>query len=222
MKVATQVGFLGLGTHLTENLQMSGVRLRAGVSIVFNNEAKAESIIAAEGWNTLSTSVTNVSRTVRDRLENNDEEHDAAPDEENQVRQPDDDIMLNGINVSDRFKLYRQQSQEKSEQAGFHVDADLHDLAALRNVMLLKDNEYAKSQVSCFGLETLTMLHETLVDKYLNSQITFETKIFDKITSVLRGLSVRTERRKIKQLINDIAKEASDEDDKLIDIITNW
>ncbi|KAI7875547.1 uncharacterized protein EV154DRAFT_472758 [Mucor mucedo] len=185
------------------------------------SEAKAESNIAAEGWNTLSSSVTNVSRTVRDRLENNDEEHDAALDEENQVRQPDDDIILSGINVSDRFKLYRQQSQERSEQAGFHVDADLHQLAALRNVILLKDNEYADSQVNCFGLETLTMLHETLLDKYLNCQITFETKIFNEITSVLRGLSVRTERRKIKQLINDIAKEASDEDDKLIDIIIN-
>ncbi|KAI9473388.1 MAG: hypothetical protein EXX96DRAFT_541095 [Benjaminiella poitrasii] len=194
--------------------------------------AKAEDTIVAESWNTLGASVSNISLLLRERSESNTEQENATTEEDSnkerltsaimtQQAEPDNFILENGFNISLNFRQFNVESIKKSEESGFYVDGDLHQILSLSHVLLLKANEHDVSVVNRFGLKNLNTLHKTLLEKHVDKESVMETSTFNSIISVLRGLNNNSERRSVKERINDIAKFASNKDYKIIDILIN-
>lgn len=45
-----------------------------------------------------------------------------------QQAEPDDYILENGFNISTHFRQFNLESNKKSKESGFYIDADLHQI----------------------------------------------------------------------------------------------
>ncbi|KAG1640510.1 hypothetical protein G6F44_006761 [Rhizopus delemar] len=181
------------------------------------------------GWNTLSATVEQLgdayvsNQNIVNRKSNDDDENTSGSEEEvesaankNQYDEQDDDNLLS------RFHRYKHAAKAISEKHGFYVDGDLHEILSLSDVFFLKENEYSDEQISHFGAANLDELRNIMVNKYVDSNVKFDTNLYNQISEVLRDFRPQDNTRVMKERINDLAKNADNNDYRLIDILINW
>ncbi|KAG1465275.1 hypothetical protein G6F56_004920 [Rhizopus delemar] len=94
------------------------------------------------------------------------------------------DITSNVYNPS---KTYKNEAVSVSGKEGFYVDGDLHEILSLFDVLLLKENDYSNKQWEYFGgTASLEKIRNAAVDQYVDSNVKFDTYIYNQISEILR------------------------------------
>ncbi|KAG0930870.1 hypothetical protein G6F57_011489 [Rhizopus arrhizus] len=193
-------------------------------------EARATTAITVAGWNTLAASVEQLGNAYisnqyisnRRSDDNNDkntssseEEADSTADDNHYDEQDDN-------NLSSQFHKYKNAATFISEKQGFYVDSNLHEILSLSDVLFLKENEYSDEQINHFGATNLDRLHNAVIEKYFDLNAKFDTNLYNQISEELRNFRSQNNPRVMKERINDLAKNADNNDYRLIDILINW
>ncbi|KAG1055328.1 hypothetical protein G6F43_002708 [Rhizopus delemar] len=156
------------------------------------------------GWNTLSATVEQLgdayvsNQNIMNRKSNDDDENTSGSEEEvesaankNHYDEQDDDNLLS------RFHRYKHAAKAISEKHGFYVDGDLHEILSLSDVFFLKENEYSDEQISHFGAANLDELRNIMVNKYVDSNVKFDTNLYNQISEVLRDFRPQDDTRQV-------------------------
>ncbi|CDH55751.1 hypothetical protein RO3G_14904 [Lichtheimia corymbifera JMRC:FSU:9682] len=175
-------------------------------------EAKATTKITATGWRTLETAVSVTGDTYMAGQHGISEDaHDGHDDDD------DDEHSL-----PQRFNAYKNASREMSRKQGFYVDGHLQEILSLSDVLFMKENESSRQQISYFGLAELDHLHNAIVSKCMDPSVKFSTSLYNDISAILRDFRPQHDgTRSTKEKLNDLAKNADDDDYKLIGILIN-
>ncbi|KAI8644232.1 hypothetical protein BD408DRAFT_430650 [Parasitella parasitica] len=193
-------------------------------------EAKAVDAITIAGWESLATSVQQAKeklisnqRTEGHEHNNTDVESASSTQEEivdtsseQSYDEQDDSSILQ------QFYKYKKATEVSAKKRGFYVDGNLHEILCLSDVLFLKENEYSDEQISHFGATNLDRLRSTLITKYMDSKVKFDTNLYNQVSEILRDFRSQDGTRKTKEKLSELLKEACDDDYKLIEIIINW
>ncbi|KAG0165196.1 hypothetical protein DFQ28_009108, partial [Apophysomyces sp. BC1034] len=189
-------------------------------------EAKAATVITVAGWKVLAASVQRLENAYVSEQnivngKSNDNDTENASSSEEQADSASDDHRYDeedGYNLPRRLREYKRAAKVSSEKHGFYVDGHLQEILSLSNVLFLKENEYSEQQISHFGLANLDRLRNAMVDEYMDSSVRFDTNLYNQISAALRDFRPQDGTRVMKERVNDLARNADDNDYSLIDI----
>ncbi|KAG1136215.1 hypothetical protein G6F37_012147 [Rhizopus arrhizus] len=178
-------------------------------------EARATTSITVAGWNTLAVSVEQLGNAYNSnqdianrRSDDNDDKNTGSSEEEANSTADDNHYDEQEDNsLSSQFHRYKNAAKFISEKHGYYVDSDLHEIL--------------DEQINHFGATNLDRLRNAVIEKYIDLNAKFDTNLYNQISEELRNFRSQNNPRVMKERINDLAKNADNNDYRLIDILIN-
>ncbi|CAB4402556.1 unnamed protein product [Rhizophagus irregularis] len=83
------------------------------------------------------------------------------------------DLFVNGVNISEKFRTYINESILHANNKGLYVETHSHEILSLSSILVLIPNSYSTKMVESFGLDVLESIYREYTPK-LSIQLDIE------------------------------------------------
>jgi hypothetical protein len=70
-------------------------------------------------------------------------------------RNPEDDFLIEGLNISELFRRYQNESINLANSDGLYVETNVHEILALTSIFMLSQNSHSEMMMNIFGSNLL-------------------------------------------------------------------
>ncbi|KAI7887290.1 uncharacterized protein EV154DRAFT_15267 [Mucor mucedo] len=122
------------------------------------------------------------------------------------------------LTTENKYKDYINFCKGKSKKHGFDFMSDLQQVLACKNIILFKDYQFDPELLKRIDVEEHSI---SLKASIINDTIKTDDVVYSDLTTILRGVNQKTDRRDLKIQLNKLYERASKDDSMLIEVFSN-